>query len=41
MIFDYKESAVKELDQEAREVAHTFKKEKMDPRRPIIQWEID
>jgi hypothetical protein len=38
-IYDYKEAATKEETEEAREVAIKFKLERMDPRRPIIQWE--
>ena len=38
-IYDYKEIADKEDEQEAREVTMDFKRERMDPRRPIIQWE--
>lgn len=35
-IFDYKEAAYKEEDEEAKEVTMKFKQERMDPRRPII-----
>ena len=38
-IYDYKEIADKEDEKEAREVTMDFKRERMDPRRPIIQWE--
>ena len=38
-LYDYKELAERNDTQEAREVTMDFKRQRMDPRRPVIQWE--
>ena len=38
-ILDYKENILNEEEQEAKEVTIEFKKDTLDPSRPIVQWE--
>ena len=38
-ILDYKENILNEEEMEAKEVTIEFKKDTLDPTRPIVQWE--
>jgi len=38
-LYEYREKIEKEERQESREVVIEFKKESMDPNRPIVLWE--
>ena len=38
-ILDYKENILNEEEKEAKEVTIEFKKDTLDPSRPIVQWE--
>ena len=41
VIYEYREGIENEEKEEAKEVAVNFKKDSLDPTRPIIKWERD
>lgn len=41
VIYEYREGIENEEREEAKEVAVSFKKDSLDPTRPIIKWERD